>query len=67
MLAGLALSSLNAQRVEIRCDEKNVRSRAIAEKLGFSLEGIQRNDSLTPQGSLRNTAVYSIIDFKDLK
>ena len=58
-LAQMAVMSLNANRVEIRCDEKNVRSRAIPERLSFRLEGVLRNDSRTPAGGLRNTCLYA--------
>ena len=60
-LAIMAIGTLKANRVEIRCDEKNVRSRKVAERLGFQFEGILRNDSRTPAGELRSTCVYAII------
>ena len=31
----------------------------VAERLGFTLEGILRQDSLTPQGEPRDTRVYA--------
>ncbi|MFB5676675.1 GNAT family N-acetyltransferase [Paenibacillus terreus] len=61
-LTALAFQKFNANRVEIRCDENHMKSRAIAEKTGFLLEGILRNDTMTPEGKLRNTAVYSRIE-----
>lgn len=62
-LTELAFSKLNARRVEIRCDERNTKSRSVAEKAGYTLEGILRNDTLSPDGDLRSTAVYSRIDW----
>ncbi len=58
----LAFEDLGARRVEIRCDEENVKSRAIAERLSFSLEGILQQDALDfEDNSLRNTCIYAKI------
>lgn len=54
-----AFEELAANRVEIRCDPKNVKSRAIAERLGYTLEGVLRNDDRGADGELRNTCVFS--------
>ncbi|MEH6994255.1 GNAT family N-acetyltransferase [Neobacillus drentensis] len=55
-----ALNELNAKRVEIRCDSKNTRSRAIPEKLGFPLEGILKNNSIAVDNKeLRDTCVFA--------
>ena len=58
-MAVLAFDQLAARRVEIRMDARNLRSRAVAERCGFELEGVLRNDSLTPAGESRNTCVYA--------
>jgi ribosomal-protein-serine acetyltransferase len=50
-----------ARRVVIRCDERNERSSAIPRRLGYVLEGCLRNDSLAPDGRLRNTLVFAMI------
>ncbi len=55
-----AFEELKANRIEIRCDSDNVRSRSVAERLAFRLEGILRHDSLSPDGnSLRDTCIYA--------
>ncbi len=58
-----AFEKLGARRVEIRCDEENMKSRSVAERAGFTLEGILKQDSLSPDGNvLRNTCIYAKID-----
>lgn len=61
LLTALAFERLDARRVEIRCDERNVRSRAVAQRCGFELEGVLRNHDLGVDGHLRDTAVYARI------
>lgn len=56
-----AFDNLKAERVEIRMDERNVRSWRVAERLGFVWEGTLRNDARDVEGNLRNTRVYSMI------
>ncbi|PLS15392.1 GNAT family N-acetyltransferase [Bacillus sp. M6-12] len=59
-LTGFAFDFYGANRVEIRCDSKNVRSKLVAERLGFDLEAVMRNDSRSADGKeLRDTCVYA--------
>ena len=61
-ISNFAFSELNARRIEIRCDSKNEKSRKIPEKLGFTLEGILKNDAVSADGKgLRDTCIYAKI------
>lgn len=51
--------SLGLVRVELLCDVRNLRSRAVAERAGYTLEGILRNESRTPQGALRDMCLFA--------
>jgi RimJ/RimL family protein N-acetyltransferase len=61
LLANYAFDTLKANRLEIRCDELNVRSAAIPQRLGFIREGCLRNNATAPDGRIRNTLVFSLI------
>ena len=55
-----AIDILKVNRVEIRTDERNLRSRRVAERAGFALEGILRNEA-REGGEVRNTAIYAVV------
>ena len=50
-----------AQRVELKTDARNSRSRAAILKLGATFEGIFRRHILLPDGHWRDTAWFSIL------
>ena len=56
-----AFETQDAIAVEFRTNFFNLRSRAAIERLGAKLDGILRNHRLMPDGTLRDTCVYSII------
>lgn len=60
-----AIHELAANRIEIRCDARNVKSARVAERCGFILEGIQRGDSLDVYGKLSDTMVFSKVRGKE--
>lgn len=51
--------ALKAERIIIRCDERNTRSAAIARRCGYTLEGIMRHDSCGVDGDLRDTMLFA--------
>jgi RimJ/RimL family protein N-acetyltransferase len=51
-----------AARVQLKTDALNDRSRAAILRLGAQFEGILRKHQLRRDGTLRDTAMYSIID-----
>lgn len=60
-LARYAHGHLRAVRIEIITDEANLPSRRVAERCGFSLEGVLRHERRAPDGTLRNTCVYALL------
>jgi RimJ/RimL family protein N-acetyltransferase len=60
LVANYALNELKANRVEIRCDERNERSAAVARRLGFVQEGRLRNREPGPDGTLRTMLYFSL-------
>jgi RimJ/RimL family protein N-acetyltransferase len=58
--AACAFENLGANRVEIRCDARNDRSRRVPENLGFTLEGQLRNHGRHTDGSLRDTLIFAL-------
>lgn len=57
----IARQSLGVVRIEARCDERNTRSWRVAERLGFALEGIARQDSRDAAGKLCDTRIYALV------
>src|SRR5690606_4619811 len=61
LLLGHAFDTLNCLAVEFRTHFFNHTSRRAIERLGAKLDGVLRNHQRTPNGTLRDTCVYSII------
>jgi len=62
-----AFEVLSANRVELRMDDRNRRSWAVAQRLGFQLEATLRNDVRVPDDSLRDTRIYGAVRLEDLQ
>lgn len=60
-LVAYAKTELSAKRIEIRSQVANARSRAVAERAGFTLEGINRHAIAAADGSLRDACMYALI------
>ena len=56
-----AFDGLGHRRVEWKCDALNARSRAAAERLGFTFEGVFRQHMII-KGRNRDTAWYAMLD-----
>lgn len=61
LLLGFAFETLRANRVQLKTREANVRSRTAIEKIGATFEGKLRRDRILPDGTVKDTLVYSII------
>ena len=49
-------------RVRLTTDARNTRSRRAIERLGAKLDGVLRAVRAAPDGAIRNSAYYSILD-----
>lgn len=57
-----AFETLVFEKVEFRIDERNLTSRKAVEKIGGTLEGVLRKDTLMLDGFKRNTCCYGILN-----
>lgn len=58
---------LRANRLEIRCDTANSRSKKLAERIGFQLKGTLHNHRLDPHTkALSDTLIYARINLNNL-
>jgi RimJ/RimL family protein N-acetyltransferase len=60
LLTDYAFAHLAAHRVEIRCDARNRRSAAVAERLGFVREAHLRGNLRATDGTIRDTLIYAL-------
>jgi RimJ/RimL family protein N-acetyltransferase len=69
VLTRFAFDLLDANRVQIRMDVRNTRSRAIPERLGFVYEGCQRRGLPDVNGQPRDVAIFALIpdDYRALQ
>ena len=61
LLCRMVFDDLRANRVEIRCDTRNIRSAAIPRRLGFLHEATLRHNSRDNSGELYDTYIFSLL------
>lgn len=61
LLLEYCFEELGLVRVQIKTDERNIRSQKAIERMGATKEGILRNERQLASGYIRNAVVYSII------
>ncbi len=62
LLLGHAFDRLGCMAVELRTHWLNLQSRRAIERLGAKQDGVLRQHVVMPDGSLRDTVVFSILD-----
>ena len=61
----IAQAVLAVERIEARCDVRNERSWRLLERLGFTFEGVARNDERDAAGDLCSNKVYALVRGED--
>lgn len=62
LLLSHAFEQWRAIRVQLKTDHRNLRSQGAIRKLGAVYEGTLRQHRIRPDGTLRDTVVFSILD-----
>lgn len=62
LMLGLAFDRMEAIAVEFRTHWFNHKSRAAIARLGAKQDGVLRNHQISPDGSIRDTVVFSILN-----
>lgn len=57
-----AFETASMVRVQFKTDIRNTRSQQSLEKLGATREGVLRRSAIMPDGVIRDTVIYSILD-----
>ena len=61
-LTRLAFEGCDAKRAELKIDENNHRSQAVAKRLGFELEATLKADSRDNTGAIASARIYAMFD-----
>jgi RimJ/RimL family protein N-acetyltransferase len=62
LLMTYAFETLNAIRVQLKTDSLNERSQRAIERIGAKKEGVLRNHMILPDGRIRHSVFYSVLD-----
>lgn len=62
LMLSQAFEAMGCVRVQLQTDERNAVSRAAILRLGAQQEGILRNERIMPDGFIRNSVRFSIVD-----
>lgn len=62
LLLGHAFERLGCIRVQLKTDLRNERSQKAIERIGAVKEGVLRNHMILPDGRIRHSVFYSILD-----
>jgi len=62
LLLSHAFETLQAIRVQFKADSRNERSQRAMERIGAKREGVLRNHMILPDGHIRHSVFYSILD-----
>ncbi|MDR2920643.1 MAG: GNAT family N-acetyltransferase [Tannerella sp.] len=60
-LCELAFKDLQLNRIQIKCATGNIRSKHIPIRLGFKMEGLERQGELMHNGTFADLEIYSIL------
>lgn len=66
-LVDYAFVQLGINRIQIRCATGNTPSKRIPQRLGFTLEGIERDGEILSDGSFADLEIYSLVKRVDTK
>lgn len=61
LLLSHAFEGLGAERVQLKCDARNQRSRLAIERIGATWEGTLRRHRVMPDGFVRDSVYFSVI------
>ncbi|MEK5040663.1 GNAT family N-acetyltransferase [Sporosarcina sp. FSL K6-3457] len=61
LLLSYCFEQLQYQRVQIKTGHQNTRSQKAIERIGATKEGILRNHMIRPNGEVRHTVMYSVV------